>query len=110
MTVNSAGKANHSPTFRCHPYSCAVDLPAGNFIASADVKDPLPLSTLVTGLGLPDAQASGRVIVTARDGKVSVAAQGKEIVAAQALAADARGVLHLEAGKFGHVLLFQPVK
>jgi hypothetical protein len=30
----------------------------------------------VTGLGLPDAQASGRVIETARDGKVSVAAQG----------------------------------
>ncbi len=87
----------------------AVDLPAGNFIASADVNGTLPLSTLVTGLGLPDTEVSGRVVTTVRDGKVSVSTTGK-VLPPQALPADAKGVLHLEAGKFGHVLLFQPVK
>lgn len=88
----------------------AVDLPAGNFIATADAKDPVALSALVTGLGLPDTLASGRVIVTTRDGKVSVTEKGKEIVPPQPLPADVKAVLHLETGKFGHVLLFKPVK
>ena len=90
-----------------------VELPAGNFIASADVNGAATLSALsalVTGLGLPDVEVGGRVIVTARDGKVSVNAKGKDIVTAQPLAVDAKGVLHLEAGKFGHVLLFKPVR
>ena len=88
----------------------ATDLPAGNFIASVDAKETLSLAALVTGLGLPEAQVTGRIVVSVRDGKVSVAAQGKEAVAPQPYAADAKGVLHLENGKFGHVLLLQPVK
>ena len=88
----------------------ATGLPAGNFIASVDAREPLPLAALVTGLGLPDVQVNGRIVVSAREGKVSVAAQDKEVVAPQPLAADAKGVLHLENGKFGHVLLLVPMK
>lgn len=88
----------------------AVNLPAGNFIASADLNGTLALSALVAGLGLPDASVNGRVIVTVRDGKVSASANGKEVFPSQPLPADAKGVLNLENGKFGHVLLFKPVK
>ena len=87
----------------------AVELPAGNFMLCADVSGSLALSALASGLGLPDAVAGGRVIITVRDGKVSASGKGKEILAAQPLPPDAKGVLHLEAGKFGHVLLFKPV-
>jgi Domain of Unknown Function (DUF1080) len=87
-----------------------VDLPAGRFIASVDVNGALALSALVSGIGFPETAVSGRVIVTARDGKVAVTAKGKDVLAAQPLAPDAKGVLHLENGKFGHVLVFKPVK
>ncbi len=86
-----------------------TELPAGNFIASVDTKDTLSIAALFTGLGLPEAQATGRIVLTVRDGKASVAVKDKEVVAPQLVPADAKGALHLEAGKFGHVLLFKPV-
>ena len=86
----------------------ATELPQGNYIASIDAKDTFPLSALVAGLGLPDAPVTGRVVVTVRDGKVSVTAKDKPVVPAQPLPADAKGILHLETGKFAHVLLFKP--
>lgn len=85
-------------------------LPAGEFIASVDAKDAVSVGALFTGLGLPEVQATGRIVVTVRAGKVSVSAKDKEIIPAQPLPADGRGVLHLEEGKFAHVLLFEPVK
>lgn len=88
----------------------ATPLPAGNFIAVVDVNGPATLATLAAGLGLPDHPVTGRVMITAHDGKVSVTEKGKETVPAQPVPADARGVLHLETGKFGHVLVFKPVK
>jgi hypothetical protein len=74
------------------------------------VNGALALSALVSGIGFPETAVSGRVIVTVRDGKVAVTAKGKDVLAAQPLAPDAKGVLHLENGKFGHVLVFKPVK
>ena len=88
----------------------AGDLPGGDFIASVDAREPLSLAALVTGMGLPDVQVSGRIVVSARDGKVSVTAQEKEVVAPQLRAADPKGVLHLESGKFGHVLVLKPAR
>ncbi len=85
-------------------------LPAGEFIASVDAKDAISVGALFTGLGLPEVQATGRIVVTVRAGKVSVVAKDKEIVPAQALPTDAQGALHLELGKFGHVLILKPVK
>lgn len=87
----------------------ATDLPAGNFIASVDAKDTFSLPALFAGLGLPEHQVTGRVVVTVRDGKASVSAKDKPLVPEQALPADAKGVLHLETGKFAHVLVFKPV-
>lgn len=88
----------------------AVTLPAGNYIAMADVSGNLALSALCSGLGLPDRAVTGRVQVSVRDVKVSVSEEGKPIMSEQPLPAGAAGVLHLEAGKFGHVLLFTPVR
>ena len=87
-----------------------VSLPAGNFIAMVDMNEGVPLTALVSGLGLPDRKVSGRVLVQVRDGRISVSEGGREAVAAQALPADAKGMLHPEAGKSGHVLLLLPVK
>ncbi len=90
----------------------AAPLPSGNFIAMVDVTGTVPLAGLAAGLGLPDRPAGGRVQITVRDGKVSVTENGKETVPAQPtpqVGFTAR-VLHLETGKFGHVLLFKPVK
>ncbi|MEN9360013.1 MAG: hypothetical protein RL095_1548 [Verrucomicrobiota bacterium] len=87
----------------------AIPLPQGNFIVSVDVagKKEIPLSTLFTGLKLPDTPVSGRVVLSSREGKVTVACKEKEI--ASTVAGEA--LLHLEAEgqKFGHVLLFKPV-
>ena len=88
----------------------ATPLPAGNFIAMLDITGTLPLSTLAAGLGLPDRPATGRTMILVRDGKVSVTENGKEAVPAQTVPAGAAGTLHLETGKFGHVLLFKPAK
>ena len=88
----------------------ATDLPAGSFIASVDAREPLSLAALVTGLDFPEVQVTGRIVVSIRDGKASVTAQDKEVVAPRPLAADAKGVLHLESGKFGHVLVLKPVR
>ena len=87
-----------------------MPLPSGEFIASVDARDAVSLSALFTGLGLPDVQATGRIVVTVRAAKVSVIAADKTIVPAQPLPADAQGALHLESGKFGHVLIFNPLK
>jgi hypothetical protein len=87
----------------------AVELPAGNFIASVDSNGKVALSALLSGLGLPDTEVGGRVIVTVRDEKVSATVKGKELFTPLELPAGSRGVLHLETGKFGHVLLFKPV-
>lgn len=88
----------------------AIELPAGNFIASADARETFSLPALVTGLGLPEARVTGRVVVNVRDGKVSVTAQDKTVVPAQPVTTGTKGVLHLETGKFAHVLIFKPVK
>lgn len=88
----------------------SVALPAGNFIVMADVIGTLPLDTLISSLGLPSQPVTGRVKVSAFQGKLSVTHSGNQIVPAQALPAGAKGMLHLETGKFGHVLLFLPVK
>jgi hypothetical protein len=85
-----------------------VPLPSGNFIVVADVAGPVPLASLVSGIGLPEQPVSGRVRIDIRDGRVSVSSNEKETLPAQNLPADARGVLHLETGKFGHVLLCKP--
>ena len=85
-------------------------LPQGNFIAMVDFSGNLSLSSFAAGLGLPDRAAGGRVQVSVRDGQVSVTENAREIVPAQSVPAGAAGVLHLEKGKFGHVLLFKPVK
>jgi hypothetical protein len=85
------------------------ELPGGNFIASVDTKESPALAALFGGLGLPETPATGRIVLTVRDGKAGVTANGKEVVPAQPLPAGAKGELHLEKGKFGHVLLFQPV-
>jgi hypothetical protein len=86
-----------------------VALPAGNFIVMADLPGSISLAGLASGLGLPDTAVTGRVQVNVRDGKVTASVAGKEILPAQVRPAG-DGVLHLEAGKFGHVLLFRPVK
>jgi Domain of Unknown Function (DUF1080) len=89
----------------------AVPLPAGNFIAMADVGGTVSLDALVSGLGLPSRGVTGRVQVEVRDGKISAMENGKAIASGlEALPAGAAGVLHLETGKFGHVLLFKPVR
>lgn len=88
----------------------ATPLPAGNYIAMLDITGTLPLSTLAAGLGLPERPATGRTMISVRDGKVSVTENGKETVPAQPIPAGAAGTLHLETGKFGHVLLFKPAK
>ncbi len=85
-----------------------MPLPAGNFIAMADASAPLPLSALVTGLDFPDQAVKGRVVVESRGGSVRVTENGREILANRPLPASAAPVWHLEAGKFGHVLLFTP--
>lgn len=87
----------------------ATELPVGNFIASVDANAPLALSALASGLGLPDAPVTGRIILQVRDGKISVTVKDKEFVAPQPLPGETKGTLHLEAGKFGHVLIFKPV-
>ena len=87
-----------------------LSLPKGEFIASVDARDTVSVGGLFTGLGLPELQASGRIVVTVRAEKVSVVAKDKEIVPAQPLPTDSQGALHLESGKFGHVLIFKPVK
>jgi hypothetical protein len=90
-------------------------LPKGNCMILADVKGKgeVSLSVLVTGLGLPDIKAGGRVVISVRDGKVSASANDKAIVTPQDLPnADGEPVLHLETPgtSFGHVLIFKPVK
>ena len=85
-----------------------LELPAGNFIALADLKAPLSLPALISGLDLPETTVTGRVVCTVREGKIAVQNDGKETIAPRPLEAARRGTLHLEAGKFGHVLLFKP--
>ena len=87
-----------------------VPLPAGNFMALVDITGTLPLTGLVTGLDLPEQNVTGRVFITARDGKVTVTGNGKETVPARPVPAGGSAALHLETGKFGHVLLFKPLK
>ncbi len=89
----------------------ATDLPAGNFMVLADVKGEVPLSTLVTGLGLPEKNVTGRVLLSARDGKLTVTVKGKTELENQPLQATGTPRLHLETPglTFGHVLLFKPV-
>ena len=87
-----------------------VPLPAGNFMVMADVSGSIPLDTLVMGLDLPAKSVTGRVTVSSHEGKLSVTESAKEIIPARNRPAGAKGVLHLETGKFGHVLLFLPVK
>jgi hypothetical protein len=90
----------------------AVDLPGGNFMAMVDLKSEAALSVLFTGLGLPEHKVTGRVLVSVRDGKLSVTAKGKPEIEGQPLPSGGSGQLHLETPdlKFGHVLLFKPVK
>ncbi len=92
--------------------SKAVTLPSGSFIAMVDVNGKVALDELVDGLALGDAQVSGRLLVTAKDGKTVVTADGKEVASVpwpKALPAIPR-TLRLEAAKTGHVLVFKPVK
>lgn len=100
------------------PMACAyvkertpLPLPTGNVIVSADLKKPLALSALFTGLSLPDTEVNGRVMLAIRDGKASVTASGKALGEPIALPAEAKATLHLEAngGAFGHVLVLTPV-
>jgi hypothetical protein len=86
-----------------------VALPDGTFIAMADVSGSVPLASLVTGLGLPDRPVTGRVIVQCREGAIAVTENGKPVGSAHPRPSGGRGTLHLEAGTFGHVLLFRPI-
>ena len=49
-------------------------------------------------------------MVRVRERKVSVAQNNKDLVPGRPLKADTGAMLHLESGKFGHVLLFKPVR
>lgn len=88
----------------------AVELPAGDFIACVDVVGKAKLSELVGGLNLPETEAAGRVVVTVNGGKVSATVGGKAVDDETAVPAGAKPVLHLENGKFGHVLVLKPAK
>lgn len=85
-----------------------VPLPAGNFIAMVDLSGSLPLPALISGMGLPDQTVTGRVVVTASEGKLSLMSADQEILSAQPIPSATAGMLHLETGKFGHILLFRP--
>ena len=85
-------------------------LPEGTFIVMVDVNESLPLASLVTGLGLPDRAVTGRVLVRCERGELTATENGKLISPAQPRPAGGKAMLHLESGKFGHVLLFRPVK
>ncbi|HWB05685.1 MAG TPA: DUF1080 domain-containing protein [Verrucomicrobiales bacterium] len=88
----------------------AVDLPGGNFMVMADVNSEVPLSTLITGAGLPERKVQGRVLLSVRDGKVSVSVKGKAEVENLPFPAAGGAQLRLDAPelKVGHVLLFKP--
>lgn len=87
-------------------------LPAGNFMAMVDVEGKVALNDLVDGLGLPDTQVGGRLLVIAKDGQTQIFANGNPIASVgwpKAMPAIPR-TLHVEAAKTGHVLVFAPVK
>jgi hypothetical protein len=88
----------------------AVDLPGGNFMVMADVNSEVPISTLITGAGLPERKVQGRVLLSVRDGKVSVSVKGKAEVENLPFPAAGGAQLRLDAPelKVGHVLLFKP--
>lgn len=85
----------------------AVELPDGDCTLMIDSPEKRKLDALLTGWELPATEVSGRVLITARGGKVTVTADGKEVVPAKPLTGG-KGSLHLESGKFGHVLLLRP--
>ena len=88
----------------------ATPLPAGDFMAVVDVSGSVALSALFSGMEFPETAVSGRVMVTVRDGRVTVSQNNREVVPARPLKLETNAVLHLETGKFGHVMLFKPVK
>lgn len=90
----------------------AKPLPEGNFIAVVDAKKPVSPAALFEGLGLPDGEVTGRIVVTKKDGNVSATNADKPLGDAKALPAGAKGTLHLELnpGSLGHVLVLTPVK
>ena len=90
----------------------AKPLPAGDFIAVVDAKKPISASTLFEGLGLPETEISGRIVLTKKDGKVSLANGDKPVIQGTAGTPAASSVLHLEnaTGLFGHVLLLTPIR
>lgn len=90
----------------------AKPLPEGNFIAMVDAKKPVSAAAVFEGLGLPETEVNGRIIVTVRDGKVSATNADKPLGETKDLPAGTKATLHLEAngGAFGHVLVLTPVK
>ena len=85
-----------------------VPLPSGDFILMADVNTAVPLSSLISGLGLPESAVKGRVLLTVRGDKFSVTIDGKPL--SDSLPLTPGGTFHPEAAKLGHVLLLQPAR
>ncbi len=88
--------------------SKAINLPTGDFIVCADVQGHVKLSALVSGLGLPETEVGGRVMINGHDGVVT--ANGKDVCKFVFAVDGAVPAFHPEAAKTGHVLLLTPVK
>ena len=90
----------------------AVNLPAGNYFLMLDVKEPMPLNQLITGLELPEQEVKGRLLLGVRDGQFDLSLNQKPIGASAPVPAGAAVVLHLELkpAAIGHTLLLTPVK
>jgi hypothetical protein len=87
----------------------ARPLPSDDFSATVDVKEPMDLKKLISGwpnVSWPVEPFKGRITLEASGGTMTLTA-GKfaKLSAAQPAAAP---VLHLDAGKFGHVLIHTP--
>ena len=118
LTPDPELAAKHlAPTFK-EPMACdyiterkARELPAGNYFMMVDVKEPLPLNQLVSGLGLPEQAVTGRILLGVRDGKFDISVDTKPLVKTTPVPAGAT-TLHLELkpAAIGHTLLFTPVK
>jgi hypothetical protein len=89
-----------------------VNLPAGNFFLMLDLKEPLALTELITGLELPQQEVNGRLLLGVRDGKFDLLQDHKPVLATMPLPTSAMPALHLELkpAAIGHTLLLTPVK
>ncbi len=109
-----------APVFK-EPMACAyiterksLSLPVDNFFLMIDLKEPMVLNQLVTGLELPEKEVKGRLLVGMRNGAfdVSLDDEKEPIVKTTKVPAGATPTLHLELkpAAIGHTLLHTPLK